>query len=47
MSRENKDLSEEIVEAVNDVEEKERKTEDILTLSSGVKLKLKAVNKKA
>jgi len=45
MSRENKDLSEEIVEAVNDVEEKERKTEDILTLSSGVKLKLKAVNK--
>lgn len=43
MSRE-KDLSEKVADVVNEVEDEERNDDNIITLSSGVKIRLKPVN---
>jgi hypothetical protein len=45
MSRESEDLTKKVVDAVEEVEEEERKDSNVITLSSGVKIKIKAVNK--
>lgn len=44
MSRENEALSEKVVDAVEEIEEEER-IDNVITLSSGVKIKIKAINK--
>jgi hypothetical protein len=44
MSRENEDITKKVVDAVEEVEEEERNYNDEITLSSGVKIKVKPVN---